>query len=505
MVRKIINILAIDIGTQSIRAGIVTTEGTILAVSQQLQEVDSPYPGWAQQKPQIWWDMTKQVISEVIKKSKVDVNTIKGVSTCGQMHGPVGIDYNGNITTEWTQIWMDKRCEDICNNIRKKIDESKLNKITGNPITTGWSGFKIKWIKENQPEIYNKTKWFLVPKDFINYQLTGVVGTDPSEASGTFLYDFTTNKYSNYMAEVLDIDLNKFAPINNSYETIGKTHAKISKEIGIPANIPVIAGGGDFMVSLLGLGLVKKGTAVDMTGTSTLFVVHKDKPIKNPSVQNLRHVIDGWIPFTILDTGGLSMKWCKDFLSSVNLGEISYEQMIEMAEKISSGSEGLIFYPYLLGERRQDNVYAKGCLFGLTLNHKAGHIARSVMEGVGLALGRDIQTFKNVGVDIKQVFCVGGATRNKLLYQIKADITQIPHILTDEPEASLRGCGLLAAFGLGFIKSFEEIVLKENANCFIIEPDKKKAIEYKALQSEFNRMYDHLIGYWKGLVVPNPS
>ena len=489
-------ILAIDIGTQSIRAGIVEPQGTILAISQQLQDVNSPHPGWAQQKPEDWWNLAKRVISDVIKKSKVDVTTIKCVSTCGQMHGPVGIDNNGEITTEWTQTWMDKRCESVCNNIRKKFNESELSKITGNPITTGWPGFKVKWIKENQKEIYDRTKWFLMPKDFINYQLTGIVSTDPSEASGTYLYDITTNKYSTYLAEVLDIDLTKFAPIKNSYEIIGNIRTYISKEIGIPANIPVVAGGGDFMVSLLGLGLVTEGTAVDMTGTSTLFVVQKDKPIIHPSVQNLRHVVDGWLPFTILDTGGLSMKWCKDFLSSTNIGEVSYEQMIDMAEKVPSGSEGLLFYPYLLGERRQDNIYAKGCFFGLTLSHKTGHIARSVMEGVGLALGKEIQTFRNVGVDIKQVFCVGGATRNKLLYQIKADITQIPHILTDEPEASLRGCGLLAAFGLGIVKNFKENAPSVNAKHIIIEPDKNKESKYKTLQSEFNRMYDYLIGYW---------
>ena len=493
--RTFTNILAIDIGTQSIRAGIVDTRGKILAVSQLQQDVFSPSPGWAQQNPKKWWDLTKKVISNLILKSKIDGNTIKGVSTCGQMHGPVGIDNNGEITTEWTQIWMDKRCEDICSMIRKNFDESKLSKITGNPITTGWSGFKIKWIKENQPEIYLKTKYFLVPKDFINFQLTGVVSTDPSEASGSYLYDFTTDKYSNYIAEVLDIDLSKLPPINRSYDIIGKVREEISREIGIPANIPVIAGGGDFIVSLLGIGLVMEGTAVDMTGTSTLFVVQKDNPIIKSTVQNLRHVIKGWIPFTMLDTGGLSMKWCKDFLNSVNLGEISYEKMIQMAEKISIGSEGLIYYPYLLGERRQENVNAKGCFFGLNLNHRAGHIARSVMEGVGLAIGKDIQTFKNMGVDIQQVFCVGGATRNKLLYQIKADITQIPHILTDEPEASLRGCGLLAAYGLGFIKSLN--IPNDSRNFSIIEPDKTKKIEYKRLQLEFNRMYNHLLGYWK--------
>ncbi len=488
--------LAIDLGTQSIRAAIVDQNGLVSSVSQIQQDVNSPFPGWAQQKPQVWWDLTKRAILEVIQKSKVNINSIKGVSTCGQMHGPVGVNKDGEITTDWTQIWCDKRCENICELIKKEYNESELATITGNPITTGWLGAKVRWIKENQPEIYDKTRWFLVPKDFINYQLTGVAATDPSEASGTYLYDFNTDAYNGYMAKILDIDINKFAPISNSYDVIGNVKEEISKKIGIPVDIPVIAGGGDFIVSLLGLGLVGEGTAVDMTGTSTLFVVHKDKPIVHPLVQNLKHVIEGWIPFTILDTGGLSMKWCKDFLSSIGKEEISYEQMINMARNTPIGCEGLMFYPYMLGERRQENTMARGCFFGLTLNHKAGHLARSVMEGVSLALSKDVQNFRNLGVEIKQVYCVGGATRNKLLYQIKGDVTQLPQILTDEPEASLRGCGLLAAFGLGLIEDITEVASIKNPNNVIINPNKAVAKQYEKLLVEFKRMYEHLTGYW---------
>lgn len=488
--------LAIDLGTQSIRAAIVDQNGLVSLVSQIQQDVNSPFPGWAQQKPQVWWDLTKRAILEVIQKSKVNINSIKGVSTCGQMHGPVGVNKDGEITTDWTQIWCDKRCENICELIKKEYNESELATITGNPITTGWPGAKVRWIKENQPEIYDKTRWFLVPKDFINYQLTGVAATDPSEASGTYLYDFNTDAYNGYMAKILDIDINKFAPISNSYDVIGNVKEEISKKIGLPVDIPVIAGGGDFIVSLLGLGLVGEGIAVDMTGTSTLFVVHKDKPIVHPLVQNLKHVIEGWIPFTILDTGGLSMKWCKDFLSSIGKEEISYEQMINMARNTPIGCEGLMFYPYMLGERRQENTMARGCFFGLTLNHKAGHLARSVMEGVSLALSKDVQNFRNLGVEIKQVYCVGGATRNKLLYQIKGDVTQLPQILTDEPEASLRGCGLLAAFGLGLIEDITEVASIKNPNNVIINPNKAVAKQYEKLLVEFKRMYEHLTGYW---------
>jgi len=490
------NILAIDLGTQSIRAAIVSKDGKILTVSQIQQEVDSPNPSWAQQKPQDWWMLTKQAIRDLLKNSKIDVDSIQGISTCGQMHGPVGIDESGEITTEWTQIWMDKRCENICDIIKKEHDESELAKITGNPITTGWPGVKVRWIKDNQPEIYGKTRVFLVPKDFINFQLTGVAATDPSEASGTYLYDFNTDNYNKHMAEVLNIDISKFAPISESYETIGYVKEEVSKELGIPINIPVIAGGGDFIVSLLGLGLIGEGNAVDMTGTSTLFVVHKDKPIVHPLVQNLRHVIKGWLPFTMLDTGGLSMKWCKDFLSSTGKGELTYEQMIKMAKEIPIGSDGLIFYPYMLGERRQENTMARGCFYGLTLNHNSAHLARSVMEGVALAIGKDVQNFRDLGVNIKQVYCVGGATRNKLLYQIKADVMQLPQILTDEPEASLRGCGLMAAFGLGLIQDIEETAKIKDSKNIVINPNKSAAEKYAKLLEEFKRMYEHLIGYW---------
>ncbi|MBD3254680.1 MAG: hypothetical protein GF383_06285, partial [Candidatus Lokiarchaeota archaeon] len=315
-------------------------------------------------------------------------------------------------------------------------------------------------------------------------------------ASGTYLYDYEREEYSSQMAEVLDIDIDKFAPIKNSYEPIGKIQKEIAEKLNLPLDIPVIAGGGDFIVSLLGLGLVGEGSAVDMTGTSTLFVVQKEEPIIHPLVQNLKHVIKGWVPFTMLDTGGLSMKWCKDFLDSVAKVSISYEIMIQMAEKVPIGSEGLLFYPYMLGERRKENILAKGCFFGLSLNHEACHMARSVMEGVALALGKDLQNFKDLGVNIDKVYCVGGATRNKLLYKIKADVMNLPQILAGEPESSLRGCGLLAAYGLGLINDLNSVAKLDDLNTQVISPDVDAHAEYEKILEEFKKMYNFLLGYW---------
>jgi xylulokinase len=489
-----VNFLVIDLGTQSIKVALADQNGEILALSQQSQEVFTPNPGWAQQKPELWWNLTKKAISDIIEQT-TQAKDIKGICTCGQMHGPVGIGENGEITTEWTQIWMDKRCVDICRRIREQNDVSKLTLVTGNPITPGWVGFKVRWIKEHYPQEYGKTRWFLVPKDFINYQLTHVAATDYSEASGTFLFDAGKEQYSPIMANILDIDLNKFAPIFNSYDIIGTLQEDLTKEFGFSRTTPVFAGGGDFIVSLLGLGMTKE-LAIDMTGTSTLFVVNKDKPIINPTVQNLRHVMGGWLPFTMLDCGGLAMSWCKEFLSSTGSGEISYEHMIELAENVPEGCNGLLFYPYLLGERRPDNIFAKGCFFGLALHHQAGHIARSVMEGVALALAKNLETFQDLGVNVKQIRCVGGATRNRLLYQIKANIMQIPQLILEEPEASLRGCALLAAYGSGVIKDLSKVISVKPENTINIDPNPEVKHLYDDLREEFTKMYNQLLGYW---------
>lgn len=490
-------ILAIDLGTQSIRAGIVAAEGRIAAISQLSHEVDCPHPGWAQQKAILWWQECVGVIRDVIARSRISPNDIAGIISCGQMEGPTGIDEQGNIATEWTQLWCDKRCEEQCIHIRYENDEKTLSRITGNVPASGWTGFKVLWIKENMPEVYTRTRYFLVPKDFINYMLTGVAATDYSEASGTFLIDAKTRSYSTEMGRLLGVDINKFAPVHKSYETIGHVSKEAAALTGLAEGTPVMAGGGDFIVSLVALGLSEANTAVDMTGTSTLFVVQKEEPIVMPQISNLMHVLDGWVPFVMLDTGGLNMKWLKDSLSSVSGSDISYDKMIEAAELIFPGSEGLMFYPYLLGERRKGNTNSKGMFSGITSNHRAPHFSRAVMEGTAFALCMNIKAFRSLGVKIDKVTCVGGATRNRLLNRIKADVYQTPIEITDQPEATLIGAYLLGAFGLGMIDD----IARTAADCIkikkVIEPDEKTARIYSERLEEFERLYDHMFGYWK--------
>ncbi|RJP65027.1 MAG: hypothetical protein C4532_18390 [Candidatus Abyssobacteria bacterium SURF_17] len=491
------NVLVVDLGTQSIRAAIITQDGKILGMSQIQQDVNSPRPGWAQQRPDSWWEGVCLAIRNVLADACVPLESIAGVCCCGQMHGPVGVDEHGRVTTEWTQIWCDKRCQEQCDAVLMKRKEADLTAITANPIHSGWVGLKVLWIKENHPDVYGRTRWFLVPKDFISFRLTGVAATDPSEASGTFLLDAATDTYSERMAEILGVDAAKFASIYPSHEVIGTVTESAAAQTGLPAGVPVVAGGGDFIVSMLGLGLAGEGYAADITGTSTLFVVHKERPLIDPNFSNLRHVVDGWLPFIMLDCGGLSMKWYRDVVRPAREANVSYEQLIGLASKIPPGSDGLYFYPYLLGERRRDNTRARGAFVGLTLNHHAGHMARAVMEGVAFAVGRTIRMFRDAGVTIERVCCSGGGTRNSLWNQIKADVYGLPLVLSDEPEGTIKGAALLAASGAGLIDDVAAAARERSVTSAIVEPVPENVVRYREHLAEFEHIYNHMVGFWQ--------
>lgn len=490
------NILALDIGTQSVRASVLSAGGEILGIAQVQHEVDSPHPGWAQQHPDDWWDETCQAIRQVLSETHAPADSIAAVGTCGQMHGPVGIDEQGNTTTEWVQLWCDKRCRIQAESLRRSHDESRLAAVAGSSVNPAWTGLKVRWHKDNQPEVYQRSQWFLVPKDFINFRLTGVAAGDPSEASGSFLWDCEKDAYCEELADAVGVDLEKFAPVHASHEVIGAVTESASKLTGLRAGTPVVAGGGDFPTSMLGFGIVGEGVTADVTGTSTLLAAHSKKPLVDPAIQNLRHVVDGWIPFTILDCGGLSMKWCKDMVGAMRGKDISYDELIAMACDAPAGSDGLLFYPYMLGERRRENTASRGGYFGINLNHSGPHFVRAVMEGVALAMGKDVAIFRELGHDVNGILSVGGGTRNELWNQIKANITQVPLQLSGEPEAGLKGAALLACAGVGLIDDPAKTAVERRTPRQTVQPQPDTFDTYQALQQEFIRIYDHMLGFW---------
>ncbi|MBE3069569.1 MAG: pentose kinase [Planctomycetes bacterium] len=490
------HILAIDVGTQSVRAAVVSAAGAILGIAQCKHEVDTPHPNWAQQRPDQWWDEACRAIRQVLDETATVPRSIAAVAACGQMHGPVGVDDRGRVTTASVQLWCDKRCQAQCERLRREADETHLASLAANPINPAWTGLKVRWHRDNEPAVYDRTRWFLVPKDFINFRLTGVAAADPSEASGSFLWDCRTDAYSEDLAAAVGVDLGRFAPVHPSHEVVGTVTAEAAGQTGLASGTPVVAGGGDFPVSMLGFGIVGEGTTADVTGTSTLLASNSARPLIHPAVQNLRHVVDGWIPFTILDCGGLSMKWCRDLVASLCGRDVSFEAVIEMAARAPAGSDGLLFYPYMLGERRRENTAARGGFAGLALGHGGPHLVRAVMEGVALAVGRDLGIFRSLGVGVDRVYCVGGGARNELWNQIKADVLGVPLTLSDEPEAGLKGAALLGAAGVGLVDDPAAAARDRRTPGKTVRPRPETREAYAAALREFVRLYDHMLGYW---------
>jgi xylulokinase len=491
------HIIALDIGTQSVRAALIDVSGEILGLEQIKQEVDTPHPNWAQQRPESWWEKTGQAIRNLFSRTSISADSVAVISACGQMHGPVGIREDGVVTTPWVQLWCDKRCEQQVEQVFQTHDESQLAAISANPVNPAWTGLKVRWIRENEPEAYARTRWFLVPKDFINFKLTGVAATDPSEASGSFLWDCGQDDYSKDLANAVGLDLERFPPVLASHEVIGAVTEEASKETGIRVGTPTVAGGGDFPVSMLGFGMVGEGIAADVTGTSTLLASHSPRPLIHSAVQNLRHVVEGWIPFTILDCGGLSMTWLKDLVDSTTPEDVSFESLIETASVAPVGSDGLFFLPYMLGERARGNTGARGTFVGITLDHKAPHLIRSVMEGVALAMGRDTSILRGLDLTVDRVFCAGGGARNDLWNQIKANILEVPVEIASEPEAGLKGAALLGASGVGLIEDPAIVAQERRETDKTFRPQPETFDRYRNALTEYNRIYDHMFGFWQ--------
>jgi xylulokinase len=297
------------------------------------------------------------------------------------------------------------------------------------------------------------------------------------------------------LAVAVGVDLGRFAPVFPSHHVIGTVTEEAARQTGLLPGTPVVAGGGDFPVSMLGFGVVGQGIAADVSGTSTLFALHSPRPLIHPAVYNLRHVVDGWIPFSLLDCGGLSVTWAKDLIGSARGGDLSFEALIELASGAPVGSDGLLFYPYLLGERRPENTQARGAFFGITLQHTAAHFARAVMEGVALGMGKDVTLFRSLGIGVERIFCVGGGARNHLLNQIKADVVGVPLELADEPEAGLKGAALLAAAGAGLIADPGQVACERRLATKTIPPRPENVGLYQTALARFLRAYDHMLGW----------
>lgn len=452
-------LMGIDIGTQSTRAALLDLDGRVIASASTPQEMQTPRPGWAQQDPQVWWDSTISNIQRSIQQSGINPEQILGIGVSGQMHGCVSIDSNGELLSHGVQLWCDKRSADLVEEFKKRPEVHDAYRIAGSPPVANWFGFKIKWVQAYEPQVYEKAWKFFLPKDYINFKLTGAVATDYTEASGSFLMDARTDDWSQVLIDLVGIDRHLLPPIYPSSAIIGHVTPEIARLTGLAAGTPVVAGAGDMLCMLLAAGITHPGTASDVTGTSSIFSVFTEEPVFDTRLMNLHHVMPGWIPFGIIDSGGGSLKWFKDSFCQSEIEQASkthigvYDILNELAAKIEPGGEGLLYFPYLMGERTLGTPYARGVFFGVTPRTGKGAMVRAIMEGITLELRRTMEIVENAGHQVEIIYHSGGGAYSDVWSQIKADIYQKKVAIFETSEGGILGSAILAGAGAGVYAS----------------------------------------------------
>jgi xylulokinase len=498
-------LMGIDIGTQSTRAALLNIEGELIQSASTPLDLQTPRPGYAEQDPQIWWDTTVSNIRRVLSQSSVQPDEIAGIGVSGQMHGTVPIDKKGELLSHGVQLWCDKRSADIVEDFKASSNVEKAYRIAGSPPVANWFGFKIKWLQVYQSDIYQRTWKFLLPKDYINFRLTGNVATDWSEASGAFLMDASTKDWSPELVEQVGIDADKLPNIEPSSQVIGHVTKEVANLTGLAEGTPVVAGAGDMLCMLLAAGITRQGRASDVTGSASIASVFTEAPVFDVRLMNLHHVLPGWIPFGIIDSGGLSLKWFKDSFCKHEIAEAQsqgrevYEILNGLAEEVEPGCEGLLYFPYLMGERTFGTPYARGVLFGLTPRVGVGAVTRAIMEGVTFELRRTFEIVESAGNPIDVVYHSGGGAYSDLWSQLKADIYGKPVAIFKNSEGGILGSAILAGVGVELYSdpaSGAEFCI-EVAKTF--KPRAQYHKRYDELFSIFKDLHDRMQGSFNAL------
>ncbi len=498
-------LMGIDVGTQSIRAALVDSDGCVLTSAATPQDMHTPRPGWAEQDPQVWWDSVVANIRRVLAEAGVPPREILGVGVSGQMHGTVPLDAKGGLLSRQVQLWCDKRSAGLVDEFRSRPEVAHAYRVAGSPPVANWVGFKIKWLQVHQPDLYRQTWKFVLPKDFINFKLTGAVATDYSEASGSFLMDANTRTWSEELAAMLGIDIEKLPEIYPASEVVGRVTAEAASLTGLAEGTPVVAGGGDMLCMLLAAGITRPGRASDVTGSSGIFSVYTETPVLDERLMNLHHVMPGWIPFGITDSGGASLKWFRDAFCQAEIAEAqktgrkAYALLDALAEVVEPGAEGLLYFPYLMGERTLGTPYARGVFFGVTHRTGKGATARAIMEGVTFELRRTMEIVEKAGHPIEVIYHSGGGAYSDLWSQIKADIYGKKVATFETSEGGILGSAILAGVGAGVY----EDAASGAARCLRVAKEFKPRAEwrerYDALFALFEEIHDLLQGPYERL------
>lgn len=490
--------IGIDSSTTATKALLMDEAGKVVGVASSEYSYETPHPLWSEQSPTLWWDATIASIRSVLAQTRIDLKQVKGIGLTGQMHGLVLLDENGDVLRP-AILWNDQRTASQCDSIRLKLGRENLIRITGNDALTGFTAPKILWVQENEPEIWKRARHILLPKDYVRYKLTGKFMMDRADGAGSILFDLAKRDWSPEVLSALDIPAELLPPTCEGTDVTGELSSSVASELGLPAGIPIFGGGGDQAASAVGTGAVRAGVVSVSLGTSGVVFATTDSPSIEPEgrLHAFCHSVPGkWHLMGVMLSAAGSLRWHRDTFSP----NTDYDTLLKPAESIPAGSDGLLFLPYLTGERTpHPDPLARGAFVGLTVRHSLAHLTRSVLEGVSFGLRDSFELMKSSGLkNATQVRVTGGGARSPLWRQILADILQAEVVTVNTAEGAAYGAALLAATGAGAFQNVQsacDATIQITGN---VKPGKDVA-EYERLYSLYRGLYPALTSTFKNI------
>jgi xylulokinase len=483
--------LGIDIGTSGTKTLAVREDGHILASATLDYPLYHPKPGWSEQEPEDWWQATISGVQQVLAKGEIEPGDVKGIGLSGQMHGSVFLDKSHAVIRP-ALLWNDQRTAAECDEIESKAGgRAALIEMVANPALTGFTAPKILWLRNHEPQNYERVVQVLLPKDYVRFRLTGEFATEVSDASGTLLLDVANRNWSDKLLQKLDIDAALLPNVYESEEVSGKLTEATGKLLGLPAGIPVVGGGGDQAAGAVGNGIVQTGVISATMGTSGVVFAHSDDVQIDPEgrVHTFCHAVRGkWHVMGVVLSAGGSLQWYRNRFADAEtavakaLDVDTYDVMTQEAANAPPGCEGLYFLPYLTGERTPHaDPHCRGAWIGLSLRHGRPHLIRSVMEGATYAMRDSLDIIRGMNIPIGDVRLSGGGARSAFWRQLQADVYGRDVVTINAEEGPAYGVALLAMAGTG---AYGDVV---DACTATIE-----AVTHTPAKDDAKRRYDEL-------------
>jgi len=490
-------VLGLDVSTTATKAVLMDREGAVRAVATCGYGFETPKPLWSEQDPALWWNGTVSSVRSALAEAGVGGETVDAIGLAGQMHGLVTLDAAGDVLRP-AILWNDQRTEAECDLIRERVGRERLIAVTGNDALPGFTAPKLIWIRRHEPDIWSRIASILLPKDYVRLRLSGDRATDRADGAGTLLFDLARRDWSDEVVSALEIDDSWLPRTYEGPEVTGAVSEEAAAATGLRAGTPIVAGGGDQAAAAAAMGAVEPGVLSLSLGTSGVVFATTDGPSIEPNgrLHAFCHAVPArWHVMGVMLSAGGSLRWYRDALAP----GVQFGELVDEASEAPTGSDGLLFLPYLSGERTPHaDPLARAAFVGLTLHHGRPHLTRSVLEGVAFGLRDSLELMRATGLGLPtEIRATGGGSTSALWRQILADVLEMSVATTSTSEGAAQGAAMLAAVGSGWFPSVEDacrtwVTLGEAT-------DPSDPASYRELYARYRELYPALAPTFQAL------